>query len=88
MPKITSHPNAAELFIDFLGSPEGLLRYADAKNSPVLDPEVDKRAKAIIQLKELGLDWTSIPTKFGGAEAMKKATSWWTSALGLKRGRT
>ena len=87
MPKTVPHPNAAKLFIDYLVSPEGLVRYANAHQTPVLDPEVAKKAEANIRLKEMGIDWYPLPEELVNAKNLKKATNWWATTLGVKRGR-
>lgn len=85
MPKTVPHPNAAQLFIDYLVSPDGLLRYANANQTPVLDPVVAKKADANRKIKEMGLDYYPLPEELLTAENLRKATGWWAGALGLKR---
>lgn len=87
MPKTVPHPNAARLFINYLVSPEGLLRYANGEYIAVLDPEVAKKAKGNVKLKELGIEVTPVPMEVRTPENLRKATRWWASTLGVKRGK-
>ena len=85
MPKTVPHPNASQLFIDFLTSPEGLLRYTDLHYTIVLDPEVAKKAKSNRIMSELGITAELIPDRYITDENLKKATGAWLSTLGVKR---
>jgi len=87
MPKKVPHSNAASLFIDYLISPEGVLHYANSHYTIVLDPEIAKKAKPNLMLKELGMTVEVIPDKYVTSENLKKASNAWLSTLGVKRRR-
>jgi iron(III) transport system substrate-binding protein len=86
VPKTIQHPNATRLFVQWILSAEGLLHYADIQAISVLDPEIGRRAKANIRLKEAGIDWYPIADEFRTEEEVNKATVWWSTELGLRRG--
>ena len=87
MPKQVPHSNAARLFIDYLVSPEGVLRYANSHYTIVLDPEIAKEAKPNRMINEMGIAVEVIPDKYLTSENLKKASSAWLSTLGVKRRR-
>jgi iron(III) transport system substrate-binding protein len=87
VPKTLPHPNAAALFVQFILSVEGLLHYADIQAISILDPEIGKRAKANTRLRELGIDWYPIADEFRSEDDVNKATVWWSTELGLRRGK-
>jgi iron(III) transport system substrate-binding protein len=86
VPKTIQHPNATRLFVQWILSTEGLLHYADIQAISILDPEIGKRARANVRLKELGIDWYPIADEFRTEEEVNKATVWWSTELGLRRG--
>lgn len=87
IPKTVPHPNAAKLFINYLLSREGLLKYANANLAPVYDPEVAKKAKANRILKELGIDWEPAPQEIFTDDLVRESVTWWGNKLGVRRGR-
>ena len=87
IPKTIPHPNGTRLFVDYLLSEEGLLSYVDKAQVVALDPEVAKRAKANVEMKELGIEWYPIDDETRSAEDITRATRWWTTELGVRRGR-
>jgi len=84
MPKIIPRPNAAKLLVDYLLSPEGVARYADVHYTAALDVEVAKRTKINRTIREAGIEVYPIPDSFVTTDNIRKATSWWTTALGLR----
>jgi len=84
MPKVIPRPNAARLFVEYLLSPEGVARYADVHRTPALDAEVAKRAKVNRMIREAGVEVYPIPDSFVTTDNIRKATQWWTSALGIR----
>ncbi len=87
IPKTVPHPNAAKLFVNYLLSSEGLLKYADANFTPIYDPEVAKKAYANRTLKELGIAWEPAPQDIFTAELVRESVTWWGNKLGVRRGR-
>jgi iron(III) transport system substrate-binding protein len=87
VPQTIQHPNATRLFVQWMLSAEGLLHYADIQAISILDPEIGKRAKANTRLKELGVEWYPIADEFRSEEEVNKATVWWSTELGLRRGK-
>jgi iron(III) transport system substrate-binding protein len=86
VPKTVPHPNAAKLFLDYLVSPEALIRYSDANQVPVMDPEAAKKAEVNLVAQELGLEWVAVPEESWKPADARKAVDWWNGQLGLKRG--
>jgi len=87
MPTTVPHPNASQLFIDYLISPEGVLRYADVHYTIVMDPGIAKKAKPNRMINEMGIAVEVIPDKYVTTENLKKASDAWLSTLGVKRRR-
>ncbi|HWP60786.1 MAG TPA: extracellular solute-binding protein [Candidatus Acidoferrales bacterium] len=87
VPQNLPHPNATRLFVNWILSPEGLIHYADLQSIPLIDPEIGRRARANITLKELGIDWYPIADEFRSEEEVRKATVWWSTELGVRRGK-
>ena len=82
--KNAPHPNAAQLLIDFLTSPEGLLAYADPTFFLVLDPKLEGKARANRTLRSLGVSYDLMPYELATAENLKKSSEFWQKALGLR----
>ena len=87
MPKTLPHPNAARLFIDYLLSEEGLLDYANAVNGMVIDPVVAKKAYGNVAMKKAGVEWYPVDDETRSDADIRKATRWWTTELGVRRGK-
>ena len=87
MPKTVQHPNAAQLLIDYLVSPEGALNYANSHYTIVMDPELAPKAKPNRMIQEAGMDVEIIPDRYLTSENLRKASNAWLSVLGVKRRR-
>ena len=87
MPKTVPHPNAAQLFIDYLVSPEGVINYANSIYTIVMDPELAPKAKPNRMIQKAGIAVEVIPDKYLTSKNLKRASSAWLSILGVKRGR-
>lgn len=87
VPRTLPHPNATRIFVNWILSPEGLIHYSDLQSIPLIDPEIGKRAKANIILKDLGIDWYPVADEFRSEDDVRKATVWWSTELGVRRGR-
>ncbi|HEX9879434.1 MAG TPA: extracellular solute-binding protein [Candidatus Binatia bacterium] len=85
MPKTVPHPNAAQLFIDYLLSDEGIVNYANSHYTIVMDPQLAKTAKPNKMIQEIGMDVDVIPDRYLTSANLKKASSAWLNALGVKR---
>jgi iron(III) transport system substrate-binding protein len=86
VPKTIPHPNATRLFVNFILSPEGLAHHANLQATPVVDPEIGKRVKPNIILRDLGIEWYTISDELRNEEEERKASVWWSTELGLRRG--
>jgi iron(III) transport system substrate-binding protein len=84
MPKVIPRPNSAKLLVDYLLSADGVARYADVNYTAALDAEVAKRTQVNRVIREAGIEVYPIPDSFVTNDNMRKATQWWTSALGLR----
>ncbi|MCH6545438.1 MAG: extracellular solute-binding protein [Deltaproteobacteria bacterium] len=87
IPKTQPHPNASKVFIDYFFTDQGLLTYMDAVNGMAVDPAVAKRAHGNRTMKEIGVEWYLPSDDLRTGENVTKATKWWTSELGVRRGR-
>ena len=86
-PRMVAHPNSSKLLIEYLLSEEGLLAYSDAHAVPPIDPQVRAKSIAGKKLNELGVKFEVLPIAFQTRANQKKATNWWSTTLGVRRGK-
>jgi len=87
VPKTLPHPNASQLFLDYLLSEEGLLSYLEAVNGMTVDPVVGKKAFGNNAMQKAGVEWYPVDDETRSDEDIRKATRWWTTALGVRKGK-
>jgi len=87
IPKTIPHPNGTKLFVDYLLSEEGLLSYVNKAKVVALDPAVVERADANVAMKQLGVEWYPIDDETRSDQDVTRATRWWTTELGMRRGK-
>lgn len=85
--KDAPHPNAARLFADYMTSKEGLVPYANSRAMVVNSPELSELSRANKELSDMGFTIEGIPAALFTKENIKKASNFWFSELGIKRGR-
>jgi iron(III) transport system substrate-binding protein len=86
-PRLVAHPNASKLLIEYLLSEEGLLNYSDAHAVPPIDLEARAKSIAGKKLSELGVEVEVLPIAYQTRANQKKATNWWSTTLGVRRGK-
>ncbi|MDP2743996.1 MAG: ABC transporter substrate-binding protein [Dehalococcoidia bacterium] len=79
MVKNAVHPNAAQLFIDFITSAEGNLLYAaNAQSIMASNPEAAKKAKTNLFYKQYGLNLVPMPAEIYTTEDTERASRFWS----------
>lgn len=86
-PRLVKHPNASRLLIEYLLSPQGMTDYADAHAVPPIDPQLRAKTIAGRKLQELGIEFEVLPLELQSRENVRKATTWWSTTLGVRRGK-
>jgi len=86
--KDAPHPNAARLFADYMSSKEGLVAYANSRGMVVNSPELSKLTRANKELVDMGFIVEGIPADLFTEENIKKASNFWFSELGIRKGRS
>ena len=86
-PRLTAHPNASKLLIEHFMSEQGVIDYSDAHAYPPLDTKVRGKTIAGKKLKELGIEFEILPIELGNRDNARKATQWWSTTLGVRRGK-
>jgi len=86
-PRLVAHPNASRLLIEYFLSDQGMATYADAHAVPPIDKKLWPKTIAGRKLQELGVEVEVLPLELETGENQRKATEWWSTALGVRRGK-
>ena len=86
-PRFVAHPNASKLLIEYLLSDQGMATYADAHSVPPVDPKLRPKTIAGKKLQELGIEVEVLPIELQTRQNVRKATEWWSTTLGVRRGK-
>nr|NIO09861.1 extracellular solute-binding protein [Deltaproteobacteria bacterium] len=86
-PRLVKNPNASRLLIEYILSQKGMADYADAHAVPPVDPQIRAKTIAGRKLKELGVEFEVLPLELQTRENVRKATNWWSTTLGVRRGK-